>query len=94
MLARVVAVAHAFGEERALSLFEQLDREHGILQHPLTRHRAHAIRAHLREATGDSGAARVDFLSAAEMTQNDAEAQYLFRKASGGQDDAPAQTLG
>lgn len=81
MLARVVAVAHAFGHARATALLEELDREHGLLQHPLTRHRAHAIRAHLREAEGDPTAAREDFLAAADMTTNEPESRYLSRKA-------------
>lgn len=83
MLARVVAVAHAFGSTRANALLKQLDRDHGLLQDPLTRHRAHAIRAHLREAEGDAPAARADFLAAAEMTQNEPESRYLSRKADG-----------
>lgn len=82
-LGRVVAVAHAFGPARATALLEDLDREHGLLQHPLTRHRAHAIRAHLREAEGDPVAAREDFLAAADMTTNEAESRYLSRKALG-----------
>lgn len=82
MLARVVAVARAFGHARASALLEKLDREHGLLQHPLTRHRAHAIRAHLREAEGDPKA-KGDFLAAAEMTTNEPESRYLFRKALG-----------
>ncbi|WP_433377847.1 RNA polymerase sigma factor [Streptosporangium sp. CA-115845] len=84
MLSRVVAVAQAYGPARASALLDQLDREHGLLQHPLTRHRAHAIRAHLREAEGDAIAARADFLAAAELTQNEPEARYLSRKAGGG----------
>lgn len=83
MLARVVAVAHAFGPARANVLLEQLDRVHRLLQHPLTRHRAHAIRAHLREAEGDPAAAREDFLAAADMTKNEPESRYLSRKANG-----------
>jgi RNA polymerase sigma factor (sigma-70 family) len=82
-LARVVAVAHAFGPTRATALLEELDREHGLLDHPLTRHRAHAIRAHLREAEGDPTAAREDFLAAADMTTNEPESRYLSRKAFG-----------
>ncbi|GAA0855741.1 RNA polymerase sigma factor [Streptosporangium amethystogenes subsp. fukuiense] len=81
MLARVVAVAHAYGAARARSLLEQLDREHGLLQHPLTRQRAHAIRAHLLEREGDAALARADFLAAAELTENAVEMRYLFRKA-------------
>lgn len=84
MLARVVAVAHAFGPARASTLLRQLDREHGLLQHPLTKHRAHAIRAHLHEAEGDAAAAREDFLAAADMTKNEPESRYLSRKANGG----------
>ena len=84
MLARVVAVAHAFGPAHANALLEQLDRDHGLLQQPLTRHRAHAIRAHLREAEGDAAAAREDFLAAADMTTNEPESRYLSRKAGGG----------
>lgn len=83
MLARVVAVAHAFGPARANILLEQLDRDHRLLQHPLTQHRAHAIRAHLREAEGDAAAAREDFLAAADMTKNEPESRYLSRKADG-----------
>lgn len=83
MLARVVAVAHAFGPARASTLLRQLDRDHGLLQHPLTTHRAHAIRAHLREAEGDATAAREDFLAAADMTMNEPESRYLSRKADG-----------
>ncbi len=81
MLSRVVAVAHAFGPTRATALLEELDREHGLLQHPLTRHRAHAIRAHLREAEGHTVAAKEDFLAAADMTTNEPEFRYLSRKA-------------
>ncbi|KNY05243.1 RNA polymerase sigma factor [Microbacterium sp. GCS4] len=81
MLSRVVAVAHAFGPARATALLEELDREHGLLQHPLTRHRAHAIRAHLREAEGHAVAAKEDFLAAADMTTNEPESRYLSRKA-------------
>ncbi|GAB3539077.1 sigma factor-like helix-turn-helix DNA-binding protein [Arthrobacter tecti] len=84
MLARVVAVAHAFGPTRANALLKQLDRKHELLQHPLTRHRAHAIRAHLSEAEGDAPAARADFLAAAQMTRNEPESRYLSRKADGG----------
>lgn len=82
-LARVVAVAHAFGAARATALLEELDREHGLLRHPLTRHRAHTIRAHLREVAGHARAAKEDFLAAADMTTNEAESRYLSRKASG-----------
>ncbi|TSD57985.1 RNA polymerase sigma factor [Aeromicrobium piscarium] len=77
MLSRVVAVAQAFGVEPARELFDRLDREHDLLGHPLTRQRAHAIRAHLDDAAGQTSEARSDFLAAAEMTQNESEARYL-----------------
>jgi RNA polymerase sigma factor (sigma-70 family) len=91
MLSRVVAVAQAYGPARASSLFEQLDRENRLLENPLTRQRAHAIRAHLREAAGDATAARDDFLAAAEMTQNEPEVRYLVRKADGEYSGRPVQ---
>jgi predicted RNA polymerase sigma factor len=81
MLARVVAVAHAFGNDRALALLDELDAAHGLLQHPLTSQRAHAIRAHLLERGGRSDAARDDFRRAADLTANDVEARYLQDKA-------------
>jgi RNA polymerase sigma factor (sigma-70 family) len=81
MLARVVAVAHAYGEDRALALLEQLDRDHGLMQHPLTAQRAHAIRAHLLERNGQAAAAQAEFLAAAELTANDVESRYLHGKA-------------
>ena len=84
MLSRVVAVAHAFGPGPALELLERLDREHGLLTSPLTRHRAHAIRAHLHEADGRPADARHDFRAAAEMTRNEFEIRYLSSKADGG----------
>ncbi|MFD4422174.1 RNA polymerase sigma factor [Agromyces sp. NPDC058484] len=86
MLARVVAVAHAFGAEQALELFDRLDREHGLRELPLTSHRAHAIRAHLLERAGRADAARADFLAAADLTENRVESRYLRGKA----DDATA----
>lgn len=81
MLSRVVAVAHAFGTQAALDLMATLDREHGLLDHPLTAQRAHAIRAHLQERAGRIDAARADFLAAAELTGNRVESRYLRGKA-------------
>ncbi|MBM9465378.1 sigma-70 family RNA polymerase sigma factor [Aeromicrobium sp. YIM 150415] len=81
MLSRVVAVAHAFGAGHALDLLHRLDSEHGLLQRPLTRHRAHAIRAHLQDAVGRGAEARADFLAAADMTQNETEIRYLSGQA-------------
>ncbi|WP_164234137.1 RNA polymerase sigma factor [Microbacterium hydrocarbonoxydans] len=83
MLARVVAVAHAFGDATALELLDRLDRDHGLLEHPLTTQRAHAIRAHLRDRSGSRAEARADFLAAADLTENDVEARYLQGRAHG-----------
>ncbi|OPX15054.1 sigma-70 family RNA polymerase sigma factor [Gordonia sp. i37] len=81
MLSRIVAVAHAYGTRPALELLDRLDQEHGLLQHPLTRQRAHAIRAHLLDTAGDAADARTDFLAAAELTQNETEIRYLSQRA-------------
>ncbi|UYO95647.1 sigma-70 family RNA polymerase sigma factor [Microbacterium sp. M28] len=83
MLSRVVAVAHAFGDETALELLTKLDHEHGLLQHPLTRHRALAIRAHLLERSGRADEARADYRLAAELTANEIETRYLHGRADG-----------
>lgn len=82
MLARVVAVANAYGHEAALEVLEQLDREHGLMHHPLTTQRAHAVRAHLLERSGRAEAARADFLVAADLTANDVESRFLRSKAN------------
>ncbi|WP_280454406.1 RNA polymerase sigma factor [Nocardia brasiliensis] len=81
MLARVVAVAHAYGPQPALDLLETLDRAHGLVQHPLTAHRARAVRAHLLARSGAGESARAEFLAAADLTANDVEARYLRGKA-------------
>lgn len=81
MLARVVAVAHAYGEQRALELLDRLDADHGLLEHPLTAHRARAVRAHLLERSGSRDAARAEFLAAADLTANLVESRYLHGKA-------------
>ncbi len=86
MLARIVAVAHAYGEQPALDLLDTLDRAHGLLGHPLTAHRAHAVRAHLLARSGRDDAARAEFLAAADLTANDVESMYLRGRA----DDSPA----
>lgn len=80
-LARIVAVAHAFGEPEALALFEELDAEHGMTRQPLTAQRAHAVKAHLLARGGDVDEARSAFLDAAELTTNEIEARYLREQA-------------
>ncbi|MDA4892345.1 sigma-70 family RNA polymerase sigma factor [Streptomyces sp. MS2A] len=86
MLARVVAVAHAYGAAAALELLDQRDREHGLSGHPLTAQRAHAIRAHLLADSGRAEAARSAFLAAADLAENRVESHYLRRKAGGDPD--------
>ncbi|WP_248492361.1 hypothetical protein [Tsukamurella sp. PLM1] len=81
MLARVVAVAHAYGEQQALDLLDTLDRAHGLLANPLTAQRAHAVRAHLLARSGRDDVARAEFLAAADLTANDVEARYLRDRA-------------
>ncbi|WP_408897417.1 RNA polymerase sigma factor [Nocardioides sp. R1-1] len=81
MLARVVAVAHAYGDRRGLELLEELDAQHGLLRHPLTAQRAHAVRAHLLDGVGRPAAARRDYLAAERLAANDVEARYLRRRA-------------
>ncbi|WP_369431836.1 RNA polymerase sigma factor [Tsukamurella strandjordii] len=81
MLARAVAVAHAYGAQPALDLLDTLDRAHGLLEHPLTAHRARAVRAHLLARSGAGEQARTEFLAAADLTANDVEARYLHGKA-------------
>ncbi|NUS91237.1 MAG: sigma-70 family RNA polymerase sigma factor, partial [Nocardia sp.] len=56
-LARVVAVAHAYGPARGLALLDVLNRRRQRDRDPLTRQREHAVRAHLLQRTGDNSAA-------------------------------------
>lgn len=82
MLARVVAVARAYGDAQGLALLHELDDEHGLLEHPLTAQRAHAIRAHLLDGAGRPDDARSDYLAALRLTTNDVEARYLGSKVT------------
>lgn len=80
-LARVVAVAHAYGPARALALLDQLNRQHRLDRNPLTRRREHAVRAHLLQQTGDTATAAELFHRSAELTGNRVEQRYLRNKA-------------
>lgn len=80
-LARVVAVAHAYGAARGLALLDDLDRHHHLDRNPLTRQREHAVRAHLLQQTGDGATAAELFRRAADLTGNQAEQRYLRDKA-------------
>lgn len=80
-LARVVAVAHAYGPARGLALLDDLNRNRHLDRNPLTRQREHAVRAHLLQQTGDDTAAAEFFRRAAELTDNQVEQRYLRNKA-------------
>ena len=79
-LARVVAVAEAFGPQRGLALLDQLDREHHLTDDPLVTQRAHAVRAHLFERLGDHGRAADHYRISAGLTDNAAERRYLLER--------------
>ncbi|MFL1380899.1 RNA polymerase sigma factor [Nocardiopsis protaetiae] len=80
-LARVVAVARAYGAERGLALLADLDRRHGLERDPLTRQRHPAVRAHLLETTGDTAAAAAAYRRAAALAVNPVEERYLLDRA-------------
>ena len=80
-LSRVVAVAHAHGPSRGLALLDDLNQRHHLDQHPLTRQREHAVRAHLLQLTGDTTRAAALYRQAADLTANQVEQRYLLNKA-------------
>ena len=79
-LGRVVAAAHAFGPVVGLQLLDELDAKHGLAGDPLTAQRVLAVRAHLLDQRHDPSAA-AQFRAAAELTANEAERDYLLRRA-------------
>ncbi|MEU6136464.1 sigma-70 family RNA polymerase sigma factor [Nocardioides sp. NPDC047086] len=79
-LGRVVAAAHAFGPVVGLQLLDELDTEHGLADDPLTAQRVLAVRAHLLDQQRDPSAA-AQFRAAANLTANEAERDYLLRRA-------------
>ncbi|MFE6646927.1 RNA polymerase sigma factor [Nocardioides sp. NPDC057772] len=79
-LGRVVAAAQAFGPVVGLRLLDELDAEHGLAGDPLTAQRFLAVRAHLLDQRRDPSAAP-QFRAAAELTANEAERDYLLRRA-------------
>ncbi|MBD5784778.1 sigma-70 family RNA polymerase sigma factor [Cellulosimicrobium terreum] len=80
-LARVVAVARAFGPTRGLTLLDSLDHAHGLSADPLTRFRERAVRAHLLSELGRTGEAAATFRAAAALTENAVERDYLLERA-------------
>ncbi|MFE6308018.1 RNA polymerase sigma factor [Nocardiopsis sp. NPDC057823] len=81
-LARVVAVARAYGAQRGLALLADLDRRHGLAEDPLTRRRHPAVRAHLLEETGDAAGAVAAYRAAAALAVNPVEEKYLLDRAA------------
>jgi predicted RNA polymerase sigma factor len=77
-LNRVVAVAEVHGPEAALDLLSSLTDDDRIAGH----HRTYAVRAHLRERTGELSAARADYLEAARRTTSRPERRHLEARAA------------
>jgi RNA polymerase sigma factor (sigma-70 family) len=77
-LNRVVAVAEVHGPEAGLALLASLESDDRIADH----HRTYAVRAHLRERTGDLTAARADYLEAARRTTSRPEQRHLEARAA------------
>jgi RNA polymerase sigma factor (sigma-70 family) len=77
-LNRSVAVAMVQGPQAGLDLLKTLDDDERIAGH----HRFHAIRAHLLELAGDSGAARAGYQEAARRTTSLPEQRYLEARAA------------
>ncbi|MFI0794676.1 RNA polymerase sigma factor [Micromonospora rubida] len=80
-LSRAVAVARAYGPVRGLALLDDLNRRFRLDQEPLTRQRERAVRAHLREMTGDAAGAATLYREAATLTGNQVERRYLLHRA-------------
>jgi RNA polymerase sigma factor (sigma-70 family) len=77
-LSRAVAVAMVHGPIAALAQLGTLDADEQMAH----THRLEAVRAHLLEQAGDTGAARESYLRAARMTASLPEQCYLTRRAA------------
>jgi RNA polymerase sigma factor (sigma-70 family) len=75
-LNRAIAVAVLEGPRVGLAMLEDLDKVLG------DHHRLHAVRAHLLEEAGDTGAAIAEFRLASDRTTNLRERQYLTDEAA------------
>lgn len=75
-LNRAVAVSNVHGPRAGLALLGTLDDR---MAH---NHRLDAVRAHLLERIGDTGAARMSYLRAAKMTASVPEQRYLELRAA------------
>jgi RNA polymerase sigma factor (sigma-70 family) len=76
-LNRAVAAAMVHGPAAGLALLDQLDERLGA------HHRLHSVRAHLHEMAGDTAAAAAEFKTAAALTTNLRERDYLITKSAG-----------
>jgi RNA polymerase sigma factor (sigma-70 family) len=77
-LSRAVALANVHGPHAGLALLGTLDTDERMAHH----HRLVAVRAHLLEDTGDTGAARDSYLRAAALTASLPEQRYLQLRAA------------
>ena len=77
-LNHAVAVAMVRGPRAGLELLATLDGDDRLAGH----HRLDAVRAHLLELAGDTGAARERYLAAARRTTSLPEQRYLERRAA------------
>lgn len=76
-LNRAVALANVAGPRAGLALLGTLDDDPRMAHH----HRVEAVRAHLLERSGESGAAREAYLRAARLTASIPEQRYLQLRA-------------
>lgn len=77
-LNRAVAVGMAYGPEVGLGLVDELVRDPGMQRF----HRTYAVRAHLRELSGDGAGALEDYRRAARLTASQPEQRYLNARAA------------
>lgn len=75
-LNRAVAVGMALGPEQGLTIVDGLLADKAMQRH----HRAHAVRAHLLELSGDLAAAAESYHRAAQLTTSLPEQRYLNRR--------------
>jgi RNA polymerase sigma factor (sigma-70 family) len=77
-LNRAVALAMVRGPRAGLEVVAALEADKRMARH----HRLLAVRAHLRELAGDTGAAAADYLAAARRTTSLPERRYLALQAA------------
>ena len=77
-LNRAVAVGMAYGPEAGIGLVDELLLDPGMQRH----HRTYAVRAHLRELSGDGSGALADYRRAARLTASQPEQRYLNARAA------------